>query len=178
MGEGEGEGVGEGEGEGEGESACLGECEGERVRARGRGREGEGERGREGERARARGRGREASDQRSPRLEGAGRAPTALVKVLHCSRRRFELPPPLLPLQLIGHAGQGGATRKRGCQSAAARQGSTCSGMRRSKEQGEGEDEDRDTPTASSAWEAAMAALEDPATVGGCAHSARRSHPS
>ena len=41
--------------------------------------------------------------------------------------------------------------------------------MRRSKEQGEGEDEDRDTPTASSAWEAAMAALEDPATVGGCA---------
>ena len=36
--------------------------------------------------------------------------------------------------------------------------------MRRSKEQGEGEDEDRDAPAASSAWEAAMAALEDPAT--------------
>ena len=38
------------------------------------------------------------------------------------------------------------------------------SGMRRSKEQGEGEDEDRDAPAASSAWKAAMAALEDPAT--------------
>ena len=36
--------------------------------------------------------------------------------------------------------------------------------MRRSKEQGEGEDEDRDAPAASSAWKAAMAALEDPAT--------------